>query len=218
MERKGCTIKKKAKSTSVSGSHFCLSHLIVSLLYLSFFFFLFIYLFVCLSCSVPILLKDALPLTKLFVLKDTLLNPSTYKCNMLLLVVESRRLHLASPLTCLKNTLLGPPKVCSKLTKNSEFTVGCKTQCTESLGDHNTLLSVIRGRDPIEHTETLQGLHPTSGLVRKHTTNSTLENFGWATLVIGATTRVGVALLVQEGTELDLVAENYKVQKVNARH
>ena len=132
---------------------------------------------------------------------------------MLLLLVELSRLGLASLLAGLEHGLAGPPEVGGELPEDGELAVGGKTEGAEGVGDHNALLGVIGGGDAVEHAETLEGLHPAGGLVGKHTTDSTLEDLGRAALVVGTTTGVGVALLVHEGAELDLVSEDCKKEK-----
>ena len=124
---------------------------------------------------------------------------------MLLLLVELSRLGLASLLAGLEDGLAGPPEVGRELAEDGELAVGGKTESAEGLGDHNTLLGVIGRGDAVEHAETLEGLHPAGGLVGEHATDGALEDLGGAALVVGATAGVGVALLVHEGAEFDLV-------------
>ena len=125
---------------------------------------------------------------------------------MLLLLVELSRLGLASLLAGLEDGLAGPPEVGGELAEDGELAVGSKTESAEGVGDHNTLLGVIGGGDAVEHAKTLESLHAASGLVGKHTADSALEDLGGAALVVGTTTGVGVALLVHEGAELELVS------------
>lgn len=60
---------------------------------------------------------------------------------------------------------------------------GLESEDTESLGNDDTLLLVVWGRNTLENLKSLQGGSTTGGLVGDHSTDSLVEDAGRSTEV-----------------------------------
>ena len=75
---------------------------------------------------------------------------------------------------------------------------GLEAEHTESLGNNNTLLLVVWGRDTLKDLESLQRSGTTGGLVRNHAADGLVENAGRSTEVESTTSRVDKTSLAEE--------------------
>lgn len=86
---------------------------------------------------------------------------------------------------------------------------GLEAEHTESLGNNNTLLLVVWGRDTLEDLESLQGSGTTGGLVRNHTADGLVEDARRGAEVEGTTTgRVETGGLAEVGMVLHCTQKN----------
>lgn len=87
-----------------------------------------------------------------------------------------------------------------------------ETEHTESLGNDNALLLVVRGRNTLENLESLHSSGTTGGLVGNHAADGLVEDAGGSTEVEGTTTsRVETSHLAKEGVVLDYITERNQV-------
>lgn len=100
------------------------------------------------------------------------------------------------------NSAVLPADVLSELTEDGDASVGRKLKGAEGLRHNNALNLVKRRRNSLKNLQVSQSGGSTSGLVRKHSADSTPEHLGWGAEVEGTTTRVGVDMLLQKGEEL----------------
>lgn len=81
---------------------------------------------------------------------------------------------------------------------------GAEAEHTESLGNDDALLLVVRGRNTLKHLESLHRGGTTGGLVGNHATHGSVEDAGGSAEVEGtSTSRVETGHLAKEGLILD---------------
>lgn len=83
------------------------------------------------------------------------------------------------------NVLVLPADFVAESANGAVLAAGSETENTQSLGNNNALLLVVRRRDTLENLEALQGSSTTGGLVRDHSADSLVEDAGWGTEVEG---------------------------------
>jgi hypothetical protein len=128
----------------------------------------------------------------------------------LLALVVCRTLNLASFLESGNNILVFPADFVAETANGAVLATGLEAEHTESLGNNNTLLLVVWGRDTLKDLESLQGSGTTGGLVRNHAADGLVENARRGTEVEGTTTgRVETGGLAEVGMVLQLSAEEF---------
>ena len=101
------------------------------------------------------------------------------------------------------NVLVFPADFVAETANGAVLATGLEAEHTESLGNNNTLLLVVWGRDTLEDLESLQGSSTTGGLVRNHAADGLVEDAGRSTEVEGTTTgRVETGGLAKVGMVL----------------
>lgn len=81
-----------------------------------------------------------------------------------------------------------------------------ETEHTESLGNDNALLLVVRGRNTLENLESLHSSSTAGGLVGNHAADGLVEDARGSTEVEGTTTsRVETSHLAKERVVLDYI-------------
>lgn len=81
---------------------------------------------------------------------------------------------------------------------------GAETKNTQSLGNNDALLLVVRGRDALEDLQALHSSSTAGGLVGNHAADSLVQDAGRSAEVEGTTTsRVETGDLAEVGVVLD---------------
>lgn len=96
--------------------------------------------------------------------------------SQLLALVVGRALGLASLLQSLNNILVLPANLVAQTTDGAELAAGLQSEDTESLGNNDLLLLVVRGRDTLEDLKSLQSSSTSGSLVRNHSTDGLVED------------------------------------------
>jgi hypothetical protein len=93
-----------------------------------------------------------------------------------LLGVVGGRLDLSLLLEVGDNVLVLPAKLVGDSANGAVLSAGLESQNSQGLGDHHSLLLVVRGRDTLEDLESLQSSLTSGGLVGDHTSNGLVED------------------------------------------
>ena len=102
------------------------------------------------------------------------------------------------------DVLVLPAELVAKTADSAVLAAGLQPQDTEGLGNDDTLLLVVGGRDTLEGLKTLHGGSTTGSLVRDHATDGAPEHLGGSAEVEGTTTsRVEPGLLAHESLVLN---------------
>lgn len=102
------------------------------------------------------------------------------------------------------NVLVLPAKLVTQTANGAVLAAGAESEHTESLGNDDALLLVVRGRNTLKHLESLHRGGTTGGLVGNHATHGSVEDAGGSAEVEGtSTSRVETGHLAKEGLVLD---------------
>lgn len=104
------------------------------------------------------------------------------------------------------NCLVLPANLMSQASQVGELPRRLQTHHLEGGRHHHALFLVIGWRDPIEHLETVQGGLPSLGLMGQHASHRPPEDAAGGSEVVGASGRVGIHALAEEGQVLQFVS------------
>jgi hypothetical protein len=102
------------------------------------------------------------------------------------------------------NVLVLPANLVAESANSAVLAAGAKTEDAKSLGNDDTLLLVVRGRDTLEDLEPLKSSSTAGSLVRDHSAHGLVEDARRSAEVEGTTTgRVVTGDLAEIGVVLD---------------
>lgn len=102
------------------------------------------------------------------------------------------------------NVLVLPANLVAETADGAVLAAGAEAQDTQGLGNDDTLLPVVGGRDTLEHLQALHGGGTAGSLVGDHAANSLVEDAGGSAEVEGTTASgVETSHLAEVGVVLD---------------
>lgn len=149
-----------------------------------------------------------------------LLSSSNLSVKSLLLGVVGLRLDLTSLLESGNNVLVLPANFVTQSTDGGVLSTRLQSENSESLGNDNTLETVVRGGNTLEDLQSLKSGLTTSSLVGDHTTDGLVQDAGRSTEVEGTVSLVVTSTLTKVSVVLQLGAEEFtrNVQSLSANN
>ena len=132
----------------------------------------------------------------------------------LLLLVESLSLDLSLILKLLEKVHVLPSNTISQFSDNSEISDSLETHNSQSSGDDNTLLLVVRVGDSLKCGETTERLLSTLGFLVYHTANTTPYHTSGGLEMVRSLSGVGVHTLLTELCVFDTVTNHCSEEKI----